>query len=257
MNASEAREPVKPKLLDAAGRTLLVIGVVVALVFVGAMLRATDGHFVPQVVDLYVTCQYAKALAEGHPFQYNPGEERSTGATSLLHMTLLGVAHGLGARGEALIAFAIALGAICYMLTILLARRLGAEVASERAGMLAGLLVALGGPAVWGFLYGADIALYMLATWLCERLAAEWERAIPRFAILACSLLVLTRPEGAVFAIVLSLLWWRRSAARASLPRRFVTLTPLATALGATLFQRALTGSWLGTSFADKSLLAK
>ena len=57
----------------------------VSLVFLAFMLAATDGHFVPQVVDLYLVCQYARAIAEGHPFRYNPGEPPSTGATSLLY----------------------------------------------------------------------------------------------------------------------------------------------------------------------------
>src|SRR5262245_9090192 len=51
---------------------LLTLGVAVA--FLASMLASTDGHFVPQVVDLYVVCQYARAMAEGHPFRYNPGE---------------------------------------------------------------------------------------------------------------------------------------------------------------------------------------
>ena len=42
------------------------------------LLAATQGRFVAQVADLYVTCQYAKAMAEGHPFRYNPGEPPST-----------------------------------------------------------------------------------------------------------------------------------------------------------------------------------
>ena len=44
----------------------LLVGISTVIVFAAFMLRATDGHFVPQVVDLYVVCQYAKALAEAH-----------------------------------------------------------------------------------------------------------------------------------------------------------------------------------------------
>src|SRR5437867_12671039 len=67
---------------------LLVLAVVVAFLF--AMLASTGGRFVPQVVDLYVVCQYARAMAEGHPFRYNPGESPSTGSTSLLYTAWLG-----------------------------------------------------------------------------------------------------------------------------------------------------------------------
>src|SRR5215471_12212379 len=89
------------------GPGLALLGLVVGLLFVGLMLVATNGHFVPPVVDLYVVCQYARAMAEGHPFQYNPGEPPSTGATSLLHTVILAIAHALGARGEGLLAFAV------------------------------------------------------------------------------------------------------------------------------------------------------
>ena len=86
----------------------VLAGIAVVLVFVGFMLLATEAHFVPQVVDLFVVCQYAKAMAEGHPFRYNPGEPPSTGSTSLVHTGILALAHALGARGEGLVAFAIA-----------------------------------------------------------------------------------------------------------------------------------------------------
>ena len=88
----------------------LLVGVAVVIVFVAFMLRATDGHFVPQIVDLYVVLQYARAFAEGHPFQYNAGEAASTGSTSLLFTLLLAVGHAVGIRGEALVGLAILIG---------------------------------------------------------------------------------------------------------------------------------------------------
>src|SRR3989442_3341235 len=77
---------------------LLVLAVVVAFLF--AMLSSTGGRFVPQVVDLYVVCQYARAMAEGHPFRYNPGESPSTGSTSLLFTAWLGGAQAVGIRAR-------------------------------------------------------------------------------------------------------------------------------------------------------------
>src|SRR5438046_2928363 len=76
-----------------AGSVLALLALAVAIVFLGFMLAATNGHFVPQVVDLYVVCQYARSFAEGHPFHYNAGEPASTGSTSLLLRALLGAAH--------------------------------------------------------------------------------------------------------------------------------------------------------------------
>src|SRR6266545_2485876 len=105
--------------------TLMLLALAVALVFIAFMLAATSGHFVPQVVDLYLVCQYARALAEGHPFRYNPGDPATTGATSLLHTALLAVPHAVGIRGEGLVAFAILSGVVFYCLSVALALRIG------------------------------------------------------------------------------------------------------------------------------------
>src|SRR5215208_8225393 len=72
---------------------LLAGSAAVALLFLASMLYATRGQFVPQVVDLYLVCQYARAMAEGHAFHYNAGEPATTGATSLLHTGILAAAH--------------------------------------------------------------------------------------------------------------------------------------------------------------------
>ena len=163
-----SRGPTETAFFPGRSRALLVVAALaVAIVFLASMLSATNGHFVPQVVDLYVVCQYARSFAEGHPFQYNPGEPASTGATSLLHTMLLGVAHACGARGEGLVAFAIIAGAGFFVAAVLLARRVGARLGGGPEGLLAGGLMAFGGPVVWGFLYGSDMALFMLlCLWL-------------------------------------------------------------------------------------------
>jgi hypothetical protein len=67
---------------------------------VGLMLFSAGGHFVAQVPDLYVVGRYARATAEGHPFQYNAGEAPTTGSTSLLYTGVLAFAHASGARAS-------------------------------------------------------------------------------------------------------------------------------------------------------------
>jgi hypothetical protein len=207
-------------------------------------------------VDLYLVLQYAAAMAEGHPFQYNPGDPPTTGATSLLHTALLAGAHAAGLRGEGLVAFAILLGAALLVGSAWLAWRAGGLIGGPRVANLAGLLVALGGPVAWGFLYGSDIAPFMfLSLWLLERLLAE-SGATPRWSVLAAALLALTRPEGLPIGLALAAYWLlgprRVSAAR----QRALALVPAATGLGVLVFYRAVTGSWLGSSIADKSLVA-
>lgn len=232
---------------------LLVLGVVVA--FLLAMLASTGGRFVPQVVDLYVVCQYARAMAEGHPFRYNSGDRPSTGSTSLLYTAWLGGAHAMGIRGEALVAFAIATGALLFAASVFLARRIGTALGGESAGGLAGALVALGGPIAWSFLYGSDIALFMfLALLLLDRWLAFWVGGSARGFAVAGSLLALARPEGLWIGALLgggSML--RRGARRGG---DWFGALPAVTGLLVLALNRAVTGNWLGTSVADKSLLA-
>jgi hypothetical protein len=235
-------------------RALLLLGVAVAAVFLAMMLWTTGGHFVAQVSDLYVVAQYAKAMAEGHPFQYNAGEAPTTGSTSLLHTAILALAHAAGARGEGLVAFAVLLGAGLYLGSIPLAARIGARLAGRREGLLAGALVALGGPVVWAYLYGSDIAVFLfLALLLLDRWLAWADGEGPAGLALAGSLLALARPEGLPIALLLAAATVARPAPKGR--ERVLPWVPAAVALLVLTLQRAVTGSWLATSVGEKALL--
>lgn len=231
----------------------MLLSALVAVVFLAFSLSATSGRFVPAITDLYVVCQYAKAMAEGHAFHYNAGDPASTGATSLLHTAVLALAHRLGARGEALIAFAVALGIALFMGSVVLARRLGERLAGPREGLLAGALVALGGPVVWGFLYGSDIALFLfLSLWLFEGVVVAWSTGRVGGALAAATLLALARPEGLPLACILGVAWGLRTEGR----RRLAFAPAVAAGVAVIGLNRMLTGDWLASSVADKSLFA-
>ena len=234
-------------------RVLLLTWLAVTVAFGTAMLAATGGHFAPQSADLYVVAQYARALAEGHPFQYQPGEPLSTGATSLLHTTLLGLAWRLGLRGEALIGAAVALGALMHLAAVQAAARLGLRLAGSRAALVAGLLVALGGPVAWGFLYGSDTAPALLLSLLLFEQALRLQAgARPRGFALAGVLLALTRPEALVLvaALGLALAFGRARPWR----ERGVLALPAAAGLLAAALIHAVSGSWGGSSVSEKGL---
>ncbi|HEY8148347.1 MAG TPA: hypothetical protein VIK51_05535 [Vicinamibacteria bacterium] len=246
----DAPPPRRPVL------TLVALSAVVSVVFLAFMLAATQGTFVPQVVDVYLVCQYARAIVDGHPFRYNPGELPSTGATSLLYTVGLALPEALGIRGEGLIAFAIVVGATFYAASVLLARAVATRLAGAREGMLAGLLVAFGGPVVWSFLYGSDIALFLLlALWLLERWLASADAGVPLWTAPGV-LLALARPEGLPIALALAVAWMRLSEREASPRRDLRPWLPVAAGLAVLVLYRLLTGSWLGTSVEDKSLFA-
>ena len=216
------------------------------------MLSVTDGHFVPQVSDLYLIAQYAKGFAEGHPFQYNPGEAPTTGATSLLHTLFLGVAHFIGFRGEGLIAFAIFSGATFALLTSLEVYGAGLVLSgSGRIAKLAAALVILNGPLAWSFHYGADIALVLfLSAWLFRAWLQD------RFLLPAC-LLALARPEAlALVAALLAWSLWDERQRSGKMRLRLVALVPTLVALLLPLALRLITGSAANTSFSRKLLSA-
>jgi hypothetical protein len=233
-----------------------LLGLAVVVAFLSLMLVATEGHFVAQIPDLYVVAQYAKAMADGHPFRYNIGEAPTTGATSLLHTAVLAAAHAAGVRGEGLVAFAVLLGAGLYLASIVLAGRVARRLAGGREGALAGALVALGGPVVWGFLYGSDIALFLfLALLLLDRWLAFWQGGRAAGLAVAGALVALARPEGLLIAVVLGAASTFRPAAAAPRRERLLPWAPTAAGLLLLVVQSAATGSWLGTSVSDKALL--
>jgi hypothetical protein len=260
---SDAVLPAPPsddgkRLTRGQERTALgVLAATVVLGFLTAMFAATEGHFVAQIVDLYLICQYARAAAEGHAFHYMAGEPASTGATSLLHTLVLAGAHKVGFRSEALVAFAIALGAALYVASIVMARRIALRLASPREGLLAGVFVALGGPVVWAFLYGSDIALFMfLALWLLDALLVAWTQETPGPLVLPGVLLALARPEGLFIALYLGLAFSLGPGRRSTHGRRATVWIPALAGVAVLALYRATTGAWLGTSISDKSLFA-
>jgi hypothetical protein len=173
-----------------------------------------------------------------------------------MHTALLASAHAVGARGEALIAAAVALGTAFFLASIALATRIGRRLSCPREGWLAGALAALGGPVAWGYLYGSDVALAMLLAlllldgWL-TRAAGE---GAARLAA-AGALLSLARPEGMVIGLLLGLASTTPPPPRRGLRERTLPWAGFAASLAALALQRFGTGHWLGTSVADKALL--
>jgi len=117
--------------------------------------------------------------------------------------------------------------------------------------------VALGGPVVWGFLYGSDVALFSaLALWLLLELAGGWPAANAGRVALVGVLIALARPEGLPIALVLGLASLGAPGRSRSPATRVLAWAPMLAALAVLALNRVVTGSWVGTSIADKSLVA-
>jgi len=249
---------------------MLLVGLVsvAAITYqVGRMLRAerliTGGELSLPLDDSFIYLQYARAIAQGHPFVYTAGNAPTTGATSLLWPFLLLPPH-LTPLGPAFaISWALALGALALLASAFLMARVGRSLGGP-LGMVLAVAFFLASPhLLWGYMSGMEIGLYatvllaVLWVYLEEREAAVFPRL--RWALF---LLAASRPEGAVlcglFGLAMAL--DRRRAVRAgTLPRfwSFSLALPFLAAALPFLLNLAVSGSIESTSSQAKSILAE
>lgn len=219
------------------------------------------GHPGAALDDSYIHFQYARAIAEGHPFRFQAGEPISTGATSFLWPALLAVPYALGLRGDAImwaawtLSFA-ALGALAYE-TYALARPLTGRAAALGAGAMT---LAFGG-FTWGAASGMEVVPFAWVLAASVRRASEWvecrdagrsgdddgrsarsRRALVILVALAFAAPLL-RPEGAIASIVIgcAVALRPRAGASALRGRAEALLFPLA-AVFPNLLLLAMTG---------------
>jgi arabinofuranosyltransferase len=158
--------------------------------------------------DSWIHMQFARNLAEGHGFAYNPGVPVS-GSTAPLWTLLLGGAFTvLGAHPI----LAKALGLALTLGTAWLAGRLTVLWTGHRGlGLLASVLTPLAGPMVWGALSGMEVSLAALLVTTALVLRAQDREG---GAAVALGLSALARPEA---ILLLPLFWlsgpltWRRA----------------------------------------------
>jgi hypothetical protein len=148
--------------------------------------------------DSWIHLQFARNLAEGHGFAYNPGVPVG-GSTAPLWTLLLGGAYTLGGSHPF---WAKLIGVPAALATALLARHLAWRWTADRAlALLVGVVAAVAGPAVWGALSGMEVALAaLLVTGAIACHAGGHDAATA--ALLGLS--VLARPE----ALLLVPLFW-------------------------------------------------
>ncbi|MBX3192560.1 MAG: hypothetical protein KF819_36585 [Labilithrix sp.] len=173
---------------------------------------AKVGHPGPTLDDAYIHFQYARAIAEGHPFRYQAGEPISSGATSFLWPALLALPYAIGFRGTAImwvawtIAF-VALGALAYE-AYALARPLAGRAAATGAGAMT---LAFGG-FVWSAASGMEVVPFAWLLAHAMRRASEWteepskrtrRELVVMIALAAAAPLM--RPEGAIASLALAL----------------------------------------------------
>jgi hypothetical protein len=167
-------------------------------------LTIESGRPVAPLDDAYITLQYARQIARGHPYQYNDGDPPTTGMTSPLFGFLTAGFHLLGFTGERLVGLAVGLGFIWLgligWLTYRSATRLIDEHASRWWPLAAAVLVILTGSVQWACFNGMETGLFtVLALAALDAFLAE--RA--GFCALWLGLAGLIRPEGLLLAALL------------------------------------------------------
>jgi 4-amino-4-deoxy-L-arabinose transferase-like glycosyltransferase len=242
---------------------VLLLGtcLVLSFAFFQASYLSTQGRPTFPTDDTYIYFQYARQLAEGHPFQYNTGDELTTGMTSILYWLLTTLGYVVGFRGELLVVFAFLLGFAGLFASAWLSYRIVERLVDRTAGMLAAFLVCLNGQVVWGCLAGLEIPVFTSLLLLCILLyLMDRERGNPTRTSVACAVLTLSRPEGLVVGcFVALLLLGSRLRSKIKSRSRFRpvslwALLPFLTAIAYLLMNKAVAGQFSPTTASTKSM---
>jgi hypothetical protein len=170
--------------------------------------------------DAWIHLQFARNVAEGHGFSFNPGVP-SSGSTAPLWTLVLAVPLAFGAGP---VAAAKTLGLACVLAAALAAGSLTRHLtASRMAGAFAGIAVALTPRMVWAGLSGMEVGLYTALSTLSVLAYARTART-GRTGLgwgLLAGLAGWARPETFVIGPVLAL-GWMLSDGRVPATRRLV-----------------------------------
>jgi len=198
------------------------------------------------VDDAYITFRYARYLAAGQGFVYNPGERVLGTTTPLYTLLMAGLALVTGSRDFP--ALALAVNALAGAASVGLLYGLGKQFAGHRAPAVTAALLWAVAPYSVTFAIGGmetDLTVALLLAAACAHVTGR-SHAMAAFSALA----LLARPDT---AILLGLLWldlilaWRRIPWREGL----ITLALLAPWL---IFGMLYFGSPLTSSIAAKSV---
>jgi hypothetical protein len=229
-----------------------------ARLFYGSLMMQTGGAWSAPLDDVFIHFDYARAAAEGHPFEWFSGNGYSSGNTSLLYPFVLALGYLVGFRGVLIMKWAaiVAMTSTFTALVVsrgLVVRSLPGRVARVTSFLLPPMALALGA-LDWSLWSGMEVA-FLLGVWAValatlfafEDAKTPRERAWLGWALGACGVvLVVTRPEAATTVAGLGVLAALHRG-RAPIATRILTLARVGLPAAATLVlqsvaNRVLTG---------------
>ncbi len=195
-------------MLDAAGVTAaLALGLGVFWIRQW-QIAGTAGLSSFPLDDSWIHLHFARNLAEGHGFAYNPGVPVAGSTAPLWTLVLAGTFALLGTDPF----WAKVVGMAAALATALLARSLAWRWTRHRwLALLAGVVTAVAGPLVWGALSGMEVSLAAL---LITAALVSHTGGGEGTTVLLLGLAALARPEA---ALLVPLVWmarpitWRRT----------------------------------------------
>jgi len=240
----------------ADGRSLplliLAVGLLVAIAYGQTLLAHSGGRWIAPLRDDLIFFQYARSIADGHPYRFFPTAQRTTGATSHLYVIALAALYKAGFADGRLAAGAFFFNALLWLASLALVYGIGRRVLG-RGAFAAALLVALTGPVAFGFFAEHDMGL---ATTLF--LLAFYGLASERTPVAATALFLLgwARPEGALVSLSLAAAGLLAPRGRKRAAWIAAGLVGLAGTASMLLFNFALTGEFGFTSLKGKGVFA-
>jgi hypothetical protein len=206
--------------------------------------------------DVFIHFDFARSTAQGHPFEWMPGNGFSSGSTSQLYPFVLAIGYLLGFRELELMQWA-AIVACVSVFALLLALRRAFDGLPVWTSYLLPLSLLGVGALSWSLFSGMEIAFFMalwggaFLTW--NNLVSSARSATTRSAVLRSvalglwgALLTATRPEAAITVALLAIssawsLRWRGKAS-ALLALGLVALPGALVVLGSTIANVVWTG---------------
>jgi hypothetical protein len=178
--------------------------------------------------DAWIHLQFARNLAEGHGFSFNPGVP-SSGSTAPLWTIALAP---LLALGLAPVPAGLVLGIALNCATVVLSAEFGRLATGSRAwGLVAGLFVAVSGRVVWASVSGMEGPLFSLLTvgaLVAYMQALERPQASRGAWGALAGLAGTARPEAFVLFPILAIHWGVCIATRREISRGRALLMPAA-----------------------------